>query len=165
MASKWLCLSDEERALLVKGLASQIGSEPSPKIKALIHKLEKADEKIKTASAKGKGRSLQYWICERLAELFGSYFDQQDDHCPIHSREMGQAGRDVILRGRLAGAFPYVIECKATESISLPAFIAQARKSAAAGEHSMVVVRSKVLRDPLIVIDWKGFVAAWNRPR
>ena len=43
-----------------------VNSVPAKKI---VGKLERSEKKIKTSSAKGKGRNLQYWVCERIARM------------------------------------------------------------------------------------------------
>ena len=69
--------------------------------KRLIKKLKNAQKTIKVSSRKGKGRGLQYWVCERIAGMFGINFVQSDDTCLVHSREMGQHGTDIVLRGEM----------------------------------------------------------------
>jgi hypothetical protein len=83
--------------------------------------------KIGMGGAKAKGREFQKFICKKIAELFNISYVQDDDNCPIHSREMGQKGTDVALRGEIYEKFPFDIECKRTEKISLYDGIEQAK--------------------------------------
>lgn len=124
----------------------------------LIAKLERAEKKIKTSSAKGKGRGLQYWVCERIAEMFGTKFVQSDDTCLVHSREMGQHGTDICLRGELYEKFPFDIECKAQESLSIPDWVRQARTNAKGGRKWLVVFKKQTIGgEPLVLMDWSTF--------
>lgn len=124
----------------------------------LIKKFERAEKKIKTSSAKGKGRSLQYWVCERIAEMFGIKFVQSDDTCLIQSRPMGQHGTDIVLRGELYNKFPYDIECKAQESLSIPDWVRQARANTKEGRKWLVVFKKQTIGgEPLALMDWSTF--------
>ena len=130
----------------------------TPSSKKIIGKLERAEKKIKTSSAKGKGRNLQYWVCERIAEMFGIKFVQSDDTCLVHSREMGQHGTDICLRGELYNKFPYDIECKAQESLSIPDWVRQARANTKKGRKWLVVFKKQTIGgEPLVLMDWSTF--------
>lgn len=123
----------------------------------LLKKIHNSLKTIKVSSAKGKGRSLQYWVCERIASLFNVKFDQKDDSCPIHSREMGLSGVDVVLRGDIAKKFPYAIECKACETLSIPQWIKQAKANTKEGQEYLLVVKKQSIGEPLVVMDWTSF--------
>lgn len=125
---------------------------------SLIKKIERAERKIKTSSAKGKGRNLQYWVCERIAEMFGIKFVQSDDTCLVHSREMGQHGTDICLRGELYNKFPFDVECKAQESLSIPDWVRQARTNTKEGRKWLVVFKKQTIGgEPLVLMDWSTF--------
>lgn len=110
-----------------------------------------------TASRKAKGRNLQYWVAKKVAKLFGIVFDQQDDLCEIHSREMGQAGCDVYIRDKtLYDLFPYDIECKNTETVSLYAYIEQAKANTKEGRQ-WLVVHKKNQSKPIVIMDAEHF--------
>ena len=131
--------------------------ETSSIAKRIISRLKNAQKKIKVSSAKGKGRNLQYWVCEKIADMFGIKFNQSDDSCPIHSREMGLSGVDVILRGEIAQKFPYAIECKSCETLSLPQWIRQARNNAKYGKQYLLVIKKKSIGEPIVIMDWDTF--------
>src|SRR4030066_247579 len=69
-------------------------------VRKMISKLKRIRDKkpIKISSRKAKGRGLQKWLCQKISEMTGILYDQSDDSCLLHSREMGQSGTDVILR-------------------------------------------------------------------
>jgi hypothetical protein len=148
MASKHILLTDKERLEILACLPAK------SKIRA---KLLKADQRIKTSSAKAKGRNLQYWVCERIASLLGLEFNQSDDQCLIHSREMGQSGKDIIIRGDAYKRFPYSIEAKNSESLQLPTVIAQVQANTTEKEDWIIVHKRKTIKDPIAIMDWMTF--------
>lgn len=124
----------------------------------LIKKFERAEKKIKVSSAKGKGRELQYWVCERIANIFGIKFVQSDDDCLIHSREMGQNGVDIILRGEIGKKFPFDIECKSCESLSIPDWVRQAQANKKENRDWLLVFKKQTMgHNPFVVMEWETF--------
>lgn len=117
----------------------------------------KPKKKIKTSSAKSKGRELQQWICKRIAVITGLTYDQQDDQCPIHSREMGQSGVDVILREPALSLFPFSIECKRTEKPNVLEAMRQAITNQTDKTDWLVVFRTSDMKEPAVVMTWKAF--------
>lgn len=124
----------------------------------LIKKFERAEKIIKVSSRKGKGRGLQYWVCDRIAKIFGIEFIQSDDTCLVHSREMGQHGTDICLRGELYKKFPFDIECKSCESLSVPDWIRQARTNKKENRDWLVVFKKQTIgHEPLVIMEWETF--------
>jgi hypothetical protein len=120
--------------------------------------MERSLTRIKTSSAKDKGRALQYFVCDHISMLlYGKPFNQKDDNCLIHSREMGQAGSDIILRGDAQERFPFTVECKSTESFSLVPTINQVRANLKKGTDWLIVHRRKALPDPIVILTWEAF--------
>ena len=80
----------------------------------------------KTArTRKAKGRKLQQEIARRISEVTGIPVEKDGD---IESRPMGQSGPDVILRGKAAEKFPFVVEAKFQERWNIHKWIQQARQ-------------------------------------
>lgn len=148
MATKWVSLTDKERQWI-------LSSAPPA---SLLKKMNTAGKRIQISSAKGKGRALQQWVCSKISELTGIPYNQQDDECLIHSREMGQAGTDVILRGEAGEKFPFSIECKNTESLSLIATIHQAQANTKPDRPWLIVYKAKALNTPVVVLEWDNFI-------
>lgn len=123
--------------------------------KQIIKKLQ--EKKIKTSSAKGKGRNLQYWVCEHLAYITGLIFNQKDDQSPIRSREMGQHGVDIVFRGEAEKLLPYSIECKSTEYFDLEESVQQAAKNKKLGTDWTLIFKSRLLDNPVVIISWNHF--------
>jgi len=122
-------------------------------------KLEKSlikKEPIKISSRKAKGRNLQYWVCNKISELIDIPYNQSDDQCLIHSREMGQHGNDVILRGEALKLFPFSIECKNSESFNLINTLDQVNNNKTKNTDIMIVYKNKKIK-PIVIIDWETF--------
>lgn len=164
MANKWIQLSNEEISFIKAAISPSVLDESVfPEKKKLLAKLSKAEVRIKISSAKGKGRELQYWVCRKISELTGLPYVQQDDQCLIHSREMGQQGTDIVLRGEAQTKFPFAIECKSTEEMSMLSFVRQAAANIKPGLDWLVVYRSKSLTRPVAVMDWDTLEKLWKQ--
>lgn len=153
MANKWVCLSQKERDTITQSITDQ----------ALIKKIKKLDGRIKVSSAKGKGRGLQQFVAERVSVITGIPYNNGDDNCLIHSREMGLSGVDVVLRGEALQKFPFSIECKSGENISLRSFVEQAKSNVKEGTDWLLVIRTKSIPETLIVISWDTFEKIFSK--
>lgn len=125
--------------------------------------LKKLSKRIKPRSAKNKGAALQKFVCQELSEMLSLPYNQGDDECLIHSREMGQPGTDVVLRGEARKRFPYSVECKNTESLSLTDTILQAEANRAEGTEWLIVHKRKALSEPVVILSWSAFRALFAR--
>jgi hypothetical protein len=163
--SRWVCLTDQEIKALIQVYVDidthltnvTIPEEIKKPLDSGRKKLEKSLKRIKISSAKGKGRGLQQWVCERIARLLHIPYNQQDDQCFIHAREMGQAGVDVILRGRVREVFPFDIECKSTEKLNITSAIHQAIANQKEGSRWLLVHKSRALPEPVVTVSWETF--------
>lgn len=136
----------------------ELAEQTEKNLKSLRNKLNKLLNKksIKNSSRKAKGRELQKWVCERIADIFDIIYDQSDDRCDIHSREMGQKGCDVILRGELYNKFKFDIECKSTENFHIYNDIEQAKNNKEINR-DWLLVHKKKNKTPIVVMDWECF--------
>jgi hypothetical protein len=130
--------------------------------KKIQNKLVKSQNRIKHASAKGKGRSFQYWVCEKVAALLDIPYNQQDDQCLIHSREMSQQGVDIVLRGQAYTRFPFDVECKALSTMDIVDAVKQADANADPERIGMVAFR-QTNTEPVVIFSWKSFEKLYNR--
>ena len=168
--SKWICHSDEDVEIILETLKAYVElgmvSKKSKHAQRLIEKFSQPKKRITISSAKDKGRNLQQWVCRRISQLIGVEYNQSDDNCLIHSREMGQAGTDIILRGFAGKEFPFAIECKSSEGMSLQAFIIQAQANRKDADIDwMVVYKCKAFTSPVVIIDWEAFEHLFVRSR
>jgi hypothetical protein len=111
---------------------------------------------MNSRSAKNKGVRLQLWVCKKIANIFNIEFNNQDDQCLIHSREMGQSGVDIILRGEIYNKFKYDIECKNTEKLSLYKTIEQAKQNTKENR-GWLIVHKKNFNKPVVILDSDEF--------
>ena len=154
---KEILFKPDEVKIIKEGILAYYGTN-TKESKKIIGKLERAEKKIKVSSAKGKGRGLQYWVCDRIAKMFGLEFIQSDDDCLIQSRPMGQHSVDIILRGELKKKYSFSIECKCQENLSLPEWIRQARENTLPNTYWMLVFKKQTIgHEPLVVMEWDTF--------
>lgn len=160
---KEILFKSDEVNLIKKAVSVYYGTY-SNEAKKIIGKLERAEKKIKTSSAKGKGRNLQYWVCERIAEMFGIKFVQSDDECLVQSRPMGQHSVDIILRGELKKEFPFSIECKAQEILNITEWIRQARENELSDTSWMLIFKKQTLGSkPIVCLDFETFLQHYKK--
>ncbi len=107
--------------------------------------------RIKTQSAKSKGRNLQKWMRDLILKTFPSL--EQDD---VKSTSMGAGGEDVQLSPAARKLFPYSIECKAHAAIAAYGFYEQAAKNS--GGYEPLVVMKVDRKKPLVLLDAEVFM-------
>lgn len=154
--SKWYCLTHEEIAFIL-----DYAEKANP---ALYKKIVKQKTRIKTSSAKAKGRNLQQWVCREIGAMLNIPYKQSDDQCEIHSREMGQQGVDIVLRGKAYQRFKFDIECKNTENMNFVEVIEQAQANNKEEDRDwMLVHQRKALKQRVVIITWDAFKRLWLR--
>ena len=153
MSKKWVTI-DQADIVLLQQINELL---PSPDLDTLIHRFTKTQKKITVASAKAKGRNLQQWVCKRISEITGIPYVQGDDSCEIHSREMGQAGTDVVLRGKALQQFPFSVECKASENLNLKETVEQVKANLYKDTDWIIVHNKKAIPDTLVIMAWETF--------
>ena len=104
-------------------------------------------------SRKAKGRRLQNWVRDALLCAFPNLKKDEDVCCAI----MGESGVDVKLSRFAQGLFPFSIECKNKETWK-GLYDAYDQAISNANLEPVVVLKMNK-RDPLIVLDFKKFVA------
>ena len=110
-------------------------------------------KRIKPSSCKAKGRLFQQEICRYISEITGEEYDQQSDQSNIRSREMGQSGVDIVIRGTAVEKFPFAIECKNVEKLNWWDAISQAKKNVTKClPHWLLFVRRNRTQ-PVVVMD------------
>lgn len=123
----------------------------------IIKKLQKAlKPPIKIKSRKAKGRNLQQWVCQKIANILEIKYEQQNDQCPIHSREMGQSGTDIILRGNVLKQFPFSIECKSGKTLNLTGTIRQVKNNKIENTDWIIVYKGNYKKS-IVIMEWDCF--------
>ena len=96
---------------------------------------------MKTSRCKQKGRILQQMIRDLILENFQDL--EEDD---VRSTSMGASGEDVLLSPKARKYFPFSVEAKNQESISIWKALKQATDNA--GKHTPLLIfkrnRSKI---------------------
>lgn len=105
------------------------------------------------ASRKAKGRRFQQAVRQDLVDHLG--IDPGD----VQSTAMGQAGCDLYLSPAARALFPYGVECKAQETISLPAWWEQCKTNAEAEGLAPLLVLKQSRRAALAVLRWEDLLA------
>ena len=111
-------------------------------------------KRISVQSAKAKGSRLQQDIAKAIAEITGCEYGKDLD---IDSRPMGQAGVDVILRGRAKELFPFAVETKACESWNVHAWIDQAKSNVLDGFDTWLLVAKRSRNKSVVIMDAEFF--------
>lgn len=104
-------------------------------------------------SRKAKGRRFQQAVRQDLIDCLG--IDPGD----ILSTAMGQSGCDLYLSPAARERFPFGVECKAQETISLPAWWRQCTANAEAEGLAPLLILKQSRREPLAVLRWSDLLA------
>jgi hypothetical protein len=103
-------------------------------------------------SRKSKGAKFQKEIKELLMETFTEL--EEGDIVPA---VMGESGMDIKLSPAARRVFPFAVEAKAQEKISLRQWWEQA-KANATEELSPLLITKQSRKEPLVVMDLKTFI-------
>jgi len=114
--------------------------------------------KIKTSSAKQKGRNLQQWTCQKISDLLGIPWGKDE---MIASREASQSGTDIRLVGEAKERFPFSVECKWQEAWSVVPWIRQAKENRQEGTDWLLIMKKNRM-DPVVCMDAERFFALLN---
>ena len=111
--------------------------------------------KMKTQSAKAKGRRLQQWVRDQLIEELKVHPED------VESRSMGAGGEDLIMARAARQKFPFSIECKNVEKLNVWEAYEQAKSNC--NDYEPLVVMKKNQKKPLVVIDADYFISLVKR--
>ena len=103
---------------------------------------------MKSRSAKNKGKRLQNKVRDLILEKFDSL--EPDD---VRSITMGDAGEDILLSPAARRLFPFSVECKAQESLSIWSALQQAESNA--GKHIPLLVFKRNRSKTYAVLEFK----------
>lgn len=108
---------------------------------------------IGISSRKGKARELQKWVCKKISAITDIPWGKDED---IESREMGQSGVDVKLRGEAAKLFRFSIECKRQEQWSVSAWIEQTKENQKKDTDWLLFCKRNH-ENPVVIMDAEAF--------
>jgi len=103
---------------------------------------------MKPRSAKNKGKRLQNKVRDIILEKFDSL--EPDD---VRSITMGDSGEDILLSPAARRLFPFSVECKAQESLSIWSALEQAESNA--GKHIPLLVFKRNRSKTYAVLEFK----------
>ncbi len=150
-----ISLNGKELEFLLNMFLTNLSLPNKIKFNTVYKKLKRALMPIKISSRKAKGRNLQQQVCRDIANILDIEYNQQDDNCLIHSREMGQAGKDIILRGIAKERFPYSIECKSVENLHLDKAIKQIKYNMTKEDIGFLIIHKKKNQPILVTLEWE----------
>jgi hypothetical protein len=107
-----------------------------------------------TASKKAKGRNFQKQISNDIISTFPEL--TENDVVPTTS---SVSGIDIRLSEIARKTFPYGIEAKNQETVSIWSWIQQAELNASAEHLTPAVIFKRNRSDPYIVLKWKDFLS------
>ena len=106
---------------------------------------------MKPQSAKNKGRTLQKYVISRLVDELEIHPED------VESRSMGAGGEDIIMSREARYKFPFSVECKNTERLSL--WSAWKQAEANCGNYHPLIVIKKNRHKPLCVVDFETLLS------
>ena len=111
---------------------------------------------MKIHSAKAKGRRLQKQVCDSLVKI-GRGLEPDD----IRSASMGAPGEDILFSPAARKQFPFSIECKNVEKLSIWAAIDQARANTPRGA-TPAVAFTRNHEKTFIAVDFEEFLRIYK---
>jgi len=110
----------------------------------------------KTRSAKAKGRRLQNQVRDLLLEKFNSKLEQDD----IRSQIMGMSGEDIVLSPAARKLFPFSVECKSQEKLSIWSSLEQAEDNS--GDHIPLLIFKRNRSKTYAVLEFEELLKLLN---
>ncbi len=104
------------------------------------------------ASRKAKGRKFQQAIRDDLVDRLGIAPGD------VLSTPMGQTGCDIYLSPKARERFPFGVECKHQETLSIPVWWRQCRSNAEAEGLAPLLVFRRSREEPLAVLRWSDLL-------
>ena len=113
---------------------------------------------MKPRSAKNKGKRLQNKVRDIILEKFDKL--EPDD---VRSITMGDAGEDILLSPAARRLFPFSVECKAQESLSIWSALQQAESNA--GKHIPLLVFKRNRSKTYAVLEFDKLLELLNESK
>ena len=104
---------------------------------------------MKTRSRKNKGKRLQNKIRDLILETFKDELEQDD----VRSITMGDSGEDILLSPVARKLFPFSVECKNQERLSIWEALIQAEDNS--GKHAPLLIFKRNRSKTYAVLEFK----------
>jgi len=91
---------------------------------------------MNTSSAKSKGRRLQQYVRDKILALFPELTESE-----VRSTAMGQSGADILLSEKAKSLFPFNVEAKNQESLSIWKALEQSERDRKEGSVPLLVFK------------------------
>jgi hypothetical protein len=153
MPTRSVNLTDAEQKAILSGTLPD----------SLVSKVKTATKPRSSRYSKSKGMATQAEVAEFVSELLDIPFNNQDDQSEIKTRSAGLSGTDLILTGQAYKRFPFDVEVKAVETLSVPATIAQAQSNTAPNRHWLIFWKKKAFSKKVVIMDIQAFEWLWKR--
>lgn len=124
---------------------------------SVVKKVQTACKPKAPRYGKAKGAKTQLEAAQWVADMFDVEWDNQDDNSLIQCRSMGLSGQDLILRGKVYEQFPFDVEVKAVENLSIAATVEQAKANTKKGRHWLIYWKKKAFDEPVIIVSKTAF--------
>jgi hypothetical protein len=111
---------------------------------------------MRVSSAKAKGRRFQQLVCKLLL-ITGKGLEPDD----IRSQSMGAPGEDVLFSPAARRQFPFSVECKNVEKLSIWSAIQQARENCKP-EYTPIVVFTRNHEHPQVAMPFEKFLEIYE---
>ena len=111
---------------------------------------------MKTSSGKAKGRRLQNKIRDVLLEHFSDKLEPDD----VRSITMGESGEDILLSPAARRMFPFSVECKSQEKLSIWSSLEQADDNS--GDHTPLLIFKRNRSKTYAVLEFKELLKLLN---
>ena len=104
-------------------------------------------------SRKSKGAKFQNEIRDLILEKFGDKLEPDD----VKTAVMGESGIDIKLSPLAQRVFPFAVEAKRTEKMSVPAWWEQA-KTNGTDKLKPIVITKQNRKEPLVIMSLTDFL-------
>ena len=105
-------------------------------------------------SRKSKGAAFQSYIRDLLLEKFCDTLEPDD----IKTAVMGESGIDIKLSPAAQRLFPWAVEAKRTEKMSVPAWWEQAKTNATDKLKPLIITKQN-RKEPLVILSLEDFLS------
>ncbi len=111
---------------------------------------------MKPRSAKNKGKRLQNKVRDLILEKYNSKLEPDD----VRSITMGESGEDILLSPAARKLFPFSVECKSQEKLSIWSSLEQAEDNS--GDHIPLLIFKRNRSKTYAVLEFEELLKLLN---